>query len=214
MTIDTHTTGTASIVLVLALVSTQSGHAQENASDEGLLEVNVHAGLFIPGDPGLGERPEFNGGVRLTYGLPGSFALGGNLDWVRDRSQFRLAESPVFTSFVDNMFLYSAEIDYTAWGSDRLRYFLGVGVGGATLRKSFDDGGDASQTFLLVPLTTGVKWFNRPVDPSFAFRIDLRDNMIWQGTLGERDRRLGLISRDSRTDHVELSAGVSLLFGR
>lgn len=57
---------------------------------------------------------------------------------------------------------------------------------------------------MLIPLAIGVKWFDRPADPAWGLRVELRDNLIWvEGGAGDTDA----------TNNFEISGGVSFLFG-
>jgi hypothetical protein len=63
---------------------------------------------------------------------------------------------------------------------------------------------DDLRTDFLLPLAMGLKWFNRMDNPSWAIRVDVRDNIIWFESLnGDTDPE----------NNWEISAGFSILFG-
>lgn len=171
-------------------------------------EFNVHAAalrenLFEETGNGLAA------GARLVRNTRSGLSFGGNFDWVRrggvDLGPTFVGQEPTLT-----MLLYSAGIDYVFPSTGRARFFLGAGFGAAT---TMLDGVGAniaeSSTGALIPFGVGVKIYNRPVDPSWAFRIDARDNVIFVNTLTP-----GASETQTEPRHnLEFSAGLSFVFG-
>ncbi len=188
------------------------------------LEVNVHAGLLFFEDPRLSDSTFPAVGARLAYHLPGGLGFGGSLDWERVAVDVQHFVGPpeLFDNdfFTHDIVLYSAEVDYTFNTRGRIQYFVGGGFGGATIRQSakgfLAQGIDAEprrvtyETFFVVPLGAGLKVLNRKTDPSLALRFDARDHILWVGD-SEGDR-VSLI-KDGPMNNIELSAGISFLFG-
>lgn len=175
-------------------------------------ELNLHGGALILDDDfaaSLGEADDTDGivGARFLYNTAPGWGFGANFDWVpAGEIDLRGRDEDVDV----NIFLYSAEVDYTFPSPNRLHFFLGGGVGGATVR--LDDapsGFDDSETDFLVPLAAGIKLFSRTVRQSWAFRAEVRDNIVWRDRFdpdeGERD--------PEATHNIELSGGVSFFFG-
>lgn len=177
-------------------------------------EFNLHGGALIWDDDfasGLGETDDTDGilGLRFVYNTPPGWGFGANLDWI-PAAQIERGPGPGPNDVDINVFLYSAEVDYTFPSPNRLHFFLGGGVGGATVR--LDDapsGFDDSETDFLVPLAAGIKLFSRTVRQSWAFRAEVRDNIVWRDRFdpdeGDRD--------PEATHNIELSGGVSFFFG-
>lgn len=156
-------------------------------------ELNLHAGGLFPDD----EDAEALLGARFTVNRASGWGYGGNFDWV-----------PLDEGSLDadvNLFLYSFEVDYTFDSPNQLRPFIGAGAGAATTKVS--DAADevtTTETDFLLPLAFGFKFFNRLDDPSWAFRVDVRDNLVWfEDEAGDTDV----------SNNWELSAGVSILLG-
>lgn len=175
-------------------------------------ELNLHVGALILDDDfaaALGEADDSDLllGARFLYNTPPGWGFGGNFDWVPAASIEVGGDEDIDV----NVFLYSAEIDYTFPSPNRLHLFVGGGVGAATIALGDEPEGveDDSETNLLVPLAAGLKWFSRTTRQSWAFRAEIRDNIIWQETfdVDERDED------QEATHNLELSAGVSLFFG-
>lgn len=176
-------------------------------------ELNLHVGALVLDDDfaaALGEADDSDLllGARFLYNTPPGWGFGGNFDWVPAASIEVGGDEDIDV----NVFLYSAEIDYTFPSPNRLHLFVGGGVGAATIALGDVPEGveDDSETNLLVPLAAGLKWFSRTTRQSWAFRAEIRDNIIWQETfdVDERDED------QEATHNLELSAGVSLFFGQ
>lgn len=158
-------------------------------------ELNIHAGGLFP------DEGDSNGllGLRMMLHKASGWGFGGNFDWVP-------ISDTGFDEVVDvNLYLYSFEVDYTFQSDNPLRFFVGAGAGAATTRigdapEAIDD----TATDFLLPLALGLKWFNRMDNPSWAIRIDVRDNVIWF------ERANGDTDADN---NWEVSAGFSILFG-
>jgi opacity protein-like surface antigen len=185
--------------LTLALGWTGQALAQEEHYANRPYELNVNAGAHFLDDA---DDTDVGFGARLFMNRPSGFGFGGNFTWILSNADFDGDDFDV------NTYLYSGEVEYTFGAPGQLHPFVGVGIGAATTKVSdlpeeFDD----SDTNLLIPLVAGIKWFNRTNDPNWAFRGDIRDNIIHFS--GDDDADI-----DSETTHNwEVSGGLSLLFG-
>lgn len=160
-------------------------------------ELNIHAGGLFP------DEGDSHGllGTRFMLHKSSGWGFGGNFDWVPISD-----DETRFDEDVDvNTFLYSFEVDYTFRSDNPLRFFAGGGLGAASTRiDDAPDEVDDLQTDFLLPLAIGLKWFNRMDNPSWAIRLDVRDNIIWFERLnGDTDPE----------NNWEISAGFSILFG-
>lgn len=180
-------------VVALAVVATlavaQSARAQGRYIRP--WELNVHAGAFFP-DQLESDDTEMMLGARILVNLLSGWSFGGSFDWVpREIGNDRDL----------NTYLYSGGIEYNFSSQSTTRLFAGAGLGAATTK--FSDASDNldDETDFLVPLAVGIKWFDRPADPSWGIRAELRDNIIWWGP------------GDDPTNNFEISGGVSFLFG-
>jgi len=201
---------TLAIVLTARLATAQSpaSHYHDNN-----YELNLHAGALILDDDfaaSLGEADDTDAilGARFLYNTAPGWGFGANFDWVPAASiDLRGRDDDLDV----NLFLYSAEVDYTFPSPNRLHFFVGGGVGAATISLSDEPEGvdDDSETDVMVPLAAGLKWFSRTTRQSWALRAEIRDNIIWQETFdvdeGDED--------PEATHNLELSAGISLFFG-
>lgn len=177
-------------------------------------EFNLHGGALFLDDEfvaSLGETDDTDGilGLRFLYNTAPGWGFGANLDWV-PAAQVDLGPGAGDEDLDINVFLYSAEIDYTFPSPNRLHLFVGGGVGGATI--SLEDappGVDDSETDFLVPLAVGLKWFSRTTRQSWAFRAEFRDNIIWRDRLDADERD----TDPEATHNLELSGGISFFFG-
>ncbi|MGH7570603.1 MAG: outer membrane beta-barrel protein [Gemmatimonadota bacterium] len=177
-------------------------------------EFNLHAGALFLDDEfasSLGEADDTDGmvGLRFLYNTAPGWGFGANLDWV-PAAQIDLGPSADDEDLDINVFLYSAEVDYTFPSPNRLHLFLGGGVGAATI--SLEDAPsslDDSETDFLVPLAVGLKWFSRTTRQSWAFRAEVRDNIIWRDRF---DTDEGDVDPEA-THNLELSGGISFFFG-
>jgi hypothetical protein len=181
------------------------------------------AALFVAVSPSIargqhslfetGNDTDFLAGLRLARHGESGFGIGGNFDWVfADRVDLPLESGGGNIDF--NVMLYSAEVDYTFPSAGRTNFFIGAGVGGATERVTDipPSGGDESNTNLLVPVFGGFKVHNRSIGPTWAFRVDVRDNLIWRDEFS-----LSEVSSSNGDTEVqnnwEVTAGLSFFFG-
>lgn len=159
-------------------------------------ELNLHAGAFFP-DQGRGDDTEAMFGGRILVNLLSGWSFGGSFDWIpRDERTTGGQDIDV------NTYLYSGGVEYNFHSQSTTRLFLGLGIGAATTKFS-DAPGIDDETDLLVPIAVGIKWFDRPADPGWGIRVELRDNLIWLDRGGDTDA----------TNNFEISGGVSFLFG-
>lgn len=159
-------------------------------------ELNLHAGAFFP-DQGRGDDTEAMIGGRILVNLLSGWSFGGSFDWIpRDEITTGGEDIDVHT------YLYSGGVEHNFSSQSTTRLFLGLGIGAATTKYS-DAPGIDDQTDLLVPIAVGIKWFDRPADPAWGIRVELRDNLIWLDRGGDTDV----------TNNFEISGGVSFLFG-
>jgi hypothetical protein len=182
------------IAVIATLAGARSAHAQGRYIRP--WELNVHAGAFFP-DQLQNDDTELMLGARILVNLLSGWSFGGSFDWV-PRNEIRFGNQDIDI----NTYLYSGGIEYNFSTQSTTRFFAGAGLGAATTKLSdVPENADDSETDLLVPLALGIKWFDRPADPSWGIRAELRDNIIWWG----RD--------DDPTNNFEISGGVSFLFG-
>ncbi|HYO46830.1 MAG TPA: outer membrane beta-barrel protein [Gemmatimonadota bacterium] len=195
----------SAIQVLLCLLSGSGVKAQpdQGTRDSGW-ELNLHAAALRPGlfDESAGAL-QFGG--RLFRNFGNGLSIGANADWARASD---ITLSP-FAGLSASFLLYSAELEYGFRVSPRTVFFLGAGVGAATV--GLDDvpiGAAKSSTGLLVPAGGGIKIHNRATAPSWALRFDVRDNVILLETLAT-DGGVGTEPRHN----VEASLGLSFLFG-
>ncbi len=166
-------------------------------------EVNVH-GATLVGDLFEDSGTALQFGARVLYRTNSGFAFGGNVDWAT-------ADNILIRSGLEelsaNILMYSFEIDYVTRVSPRADFFFGGGLGAATVQ--FDASDVQNSTGTLVPIGGGVKLLNREVDPSWAFRVDVRDNIIVRTVIDPITRA----ENDEARHNWELSAGISFFFG-
>ena len=168
-------------------------------------EFNVH-GATLVGDLFEESGNALQFGARLLYRTNSGLSFGGNFDWATaDNILIRTGLDGLSASIL----MYSFEIDYATRVSPRADFFFGGGIGAATVQ--FDGASDLqSSTGSLVPIGGGIKLLNRPVDPSWAFRVDVRDNIIVRTVVDP----ITQAETDEARHNWELSAGISFLFGR
>jgi hypothetical protein len=182
------------IAVIATLAGAKSAHAQGRYIRP--WELNVHAGAFFP-DQLQNDDTELMLGARILVNLLSGWSFGGSFDWV-PRNEIRFGNQDIDI----NTYLYSGGIEYNFSTQSTTRFFAGAGLGAATTKLSdVPENADDSETDFMVPLALGIKWFDRPADPSWGIRAELRDNIIWWG----RD--------DDPTNNFEISGGVSFLFG-
>ena len=182
------------IAVIASLAGAKSAHAQGRYIRP--WELNVHAGAFFP-DQLQNDDTELMLGARILVNLLSGWSFGGSFDWV-PRNEIRFGNQDIDI----NTYLYSGGIEYNFSTQSTTRFFAGAGLGAATTKLSdVPENSDDSETDFMVPLALGIKWFDRPADPSWGIRAELRDNIIWWG----RD--------DDPTNNFEISGGVSFLFG-
>lgn len=199
------------LLLTVAALTAWTAHAkaQSPASHyaHNNLEANLHAGAFFPDDAVFGrDDADVMVGGRLVYNRPSGWGFGGNFDWVIADSD--LDDGDDGEDIDTNLYLYSAEIDYTFPSRNRIHFFLGAGIGAATL--SYEDAPESldGETNLMIPVAGGFKWFNATNAPSWALRVDVRDNLIFV------DRPDGDGDDESEaTNNFEVSGGISFFFG-
>lgn len=109
--------------------------------------------------------------------------------------------------------LYAFTVDRTFAPSPRVRLALGSGIGGATaswdgLPGPADGTVEESETALLVPVGAGLKFLNRAAGPSWALRLDVRDNLVFQDDVSPSGT-----ARDGLAHMWQGSAGISFFFG-
>lgn len=181
----------STLALGVTLLWTGAARAQETP-----YELNVHVGAFFWDDDVIRDDTDALVGARFMLQYPSGWGWGGNFDWVKaDQIRF-FGEEDIDV----NLYMYSFEIDYTFPSASRLDFFVGGGVGAATLRFTDLPGPDdeESETDALVPLALGLKYGNRPTRPTWAIRGDLRDNIIF--------------FEDETAHNLELSGGASFFF--
>ena len=186
----------AAIALPAVLAVADAAHAQGRYIRP--WELNIHAGAFLP-DQYQSDDTAFLFGGRILVNLLSGWSFGGSFDWV-PREQIDIGGDDDIDI---NTYLYSAGAEYTFASQSSTRVFAGGGLGAATTKFSDAPGLD-DETDFMVPLALGIKIFNRPADPTWGIRAEVRDNIIWfERGGGETDA----------TNNFEISGGVSFLFG-
>jgi hypothetical protein len=187
---------TLAMAVVVTLASADAASAQGRYIRP--YELNIHAGAFFP-DQGRNDDTEVMFGGRILVNLLSGWSFGGSFDWI-PRDEIETGGEDVNV----NTYLYSGGIEYTFSSQSTTRLFVGAGLGAATTKFSDAPENIDDQTDLMVPLAVGVKWFDRPANPSWGIRAELRDNIIWfDDGGGETDA----------TNNFEISGGVSFLLG-
>jgi len=182
------------LALALGMVLAGAGAAQAQGRYIRPYEFNVHAGAFFPDQFQNDDTAPMFGG-RILVNLLSGWSFGGSFDWVpRNIGQ----------NIDINTYLYSGGVEYNFSSQSTTRLFVGAGLGAATTKFSDAPENVEDRTELMVPLAVGIKWFDRPSNPSWGIRADLRDNIIWfEDSGGETDP----------TNNFEISGGVSFLLG-
>jgi hypothetical protein len=186
------------LAAAVALTLAGAGVAQAQGRYIRPYEFNVHAGAFFP-DQFRNDDVEPMFGARILVNLLSGWSFGGSFDWVpRNEIEFGPEDIDIHT------YLYSGGVEYNFASQSTTRLFAGAGLGAATTKFSDAPENVDDQTDLMVPLAFGIKWFDRPANPSWGIRAELRDNIIWfEDGGGETDA----------TNNFEISGGVSLLLG-
>jgi hypothetical protein len=186
------------VALALGALATSAGLAQAQGRYIRPYEFNIHAGAFFP-DQFRNDDTEPMFGGRILVNLLSGWSFGGSFDWVpRNEIEFGPEDIDI------NTYLYSGGVEYTFASQSTTRLFAGAGIGAATTKFSDAPENVDDRTDLMVPLGFGIKWFDRPANPSWGIRAELRDNIIWfEDGGGETDA----------TNNFEISGGVSLLLG-
>jgi hypothetical protein len=182
------------LAAIAVLAGAKSAHAQGRYVRP--WELNVHAGAFLP-DQLQDDDTDLMLGARILVNLLSGWSFGGSFDWI-PRNEIRFGNQDIDV----NSYLYSGGVEYNFSSQTTTRLFAGAGLGAATTKLSdVPENAEDSESHFLIPLAVGIKWFDRPADPSWGIRAELRDNIIWWG----RD--------DDPTNNFEISGGVSFLFG-
>ncbi|MGH7570609.1 MAG: outer membrane beta-barrel protein [Gemmatimonadota bacterium] len=203
-----------------ALVALLAPHAAQAQHD--YWEFNVHGGAFAY-DLGIDDDDDEDNtdtdvlaGLRLARHWENGLGIGVNGDWIfADQFQVPPTEAQPEQDDIDiGLFLWSATADYTFPSAGITNFFVTGGVGGATTR--LGDVGvndeDESQTDLLIPVGIGLKIHNDAEDPSWAVRIDARDNLIWRDDIDVVDPE-PIEGATEWKNNWELSGGISFFFG-
>lgn len=167
----------------LGLLAVQRPAVAQSVEDIRPLEINVHAGTM---NLDVSDDWEVMAGGRVGLTHPSGWGVAGNLDWV---------DSETFDTY-----FYSAEVQLNIRTGIPALMFLAAGVGIANFQ--FDDEADNmrdSTTELATPLAIGLKW-NMSAPPWLAYRIDIRDNIVYPDAVD-----------DDANHNWEISAGVSAL---
>ena len=147
-------------------------------------------------------------GGRLMLQYANGFGWGGNFDWI---SVNEIPTGP--GDDVDlNLYLYSFGLEYTFPTASQLKFLVSSGLGAATFKATDVPGfadDDFSRTDFLLPVGVGLKWFNRPSNPSWALRGDIRDNIIFVDA--DPGDEL-LVGGDDTQNNFEYSGGISFIF--
>ncbi len=199
-----------------ALVALLAPHAAQAQHD--YWEFNVHGGAFAY-DLGIDDDDEDNTdtdvlvGLRLARHWENGWGVGVNGDWIF-ADQFDLPDTAEDDDINVDLYLYYADLSYAFPSAGRANFFLSAGIGGATTRVSDipPDDEDQTNSDLLIPLGIGLKIHNDPDDPSWGFRIDAKDALIWRDDIDIVDPEP--IEDDTEwKNNWELSGGISFFFG-
>lgn len=187
--------------LLLALSSPAHLPAQPGT---GHWELNLHAAAMRPGL--FDESSEaWQVGGRIARNFGNGLFIGASFD----RASSENVTLTPFGELGASLLLYGADLGYQVYLSPRSVFLIGAGAGAATLQIHDAPPGVArSSTGLLVPFGAGMKFQNRAVAPSWAFRFDVRDNVI----LLDRMASDGGMETEPR-HNPEVSLGLSFLFG-
>lgn len=190
--------------------------AGEASAQVSAWEFNLHAGAFqrdLGFDEGDDTDTDFLAGVRLMRHSDNGFGFGGNFDWVF-ADEFELGPGFEDEDVNINIFLYSAELQYTFPTTGPVDFFVGAGIGGMTTQfddlPGADDFLDETETDLLVPIAAGLRFLNDDVNPTWGFRVDGRDNIQFIEDVPDPEEG----DTDTEAENNwELSAGISFFFG-
>ena len=189
----------AILALALGLGWTGSAFAQEEHYGARPWELNLHGSAHFLDDA---EDTDVGAGARILMNMPSGLGFGGSFEYIASN-----VDLDGENDFDVTTYLYSGSVEYTFGASSTLHPFVNAGVGAATVKVSdVPEGFDDSDTFLLIPIGAGVKWFPR-TNASWAIRAEVRDNII--RVSGDDD----LGTDDESTNNIELSGGVSFFFG-
>ena len=170
-------------------------------------EFNVHGATLLD-DLFPESGGSIQAGARLVHTTPWRLTVGGNFDWARTQEVVLGGTGDVSA----DLLLFSGEIGYAAPVSPRTDLMLAAGAGTASVRL-YDVPAGASlleeSSGLLIPVGVGIRFRNRPEEATWAFRGDLRDQVIFLDVV---DPTSGEVDPEPR-HNWEISAGVSLLFG-
>lgn len=182
-------------------------------------EFNVHAGALAY-DLGIDDETDEDNtdtdvlvGLRLARHWANGWGVGLNGDWIfADELPVRFED--IEEDIDVDLYLWSFGLDYTFPSAGIANFFATAGVGGATTRVTDipPNDEDQSQTDLLIPLGIGLKIHNDANDPSWALRIDARDNLIWRDDIDIVDPT-PLEDDTEWRNNWELSGGISFFFG-
>lgn len=182
-------------------------------------EFNVHAGALAY-DLGIDDETDEDNtdtdvlvGLRLARHWANGWGVGLNGDWIfADELPVRFED--IEEDIDVDLYLWSLGLDYTFPSAGIANFFATAGVGGATTRVTDipPNDEDQSQTDLLIPLGIGLKIHNDANDPSWALRIDARDNLIWRDDIDIVDPT-PLEDDTEWRNNWELSGGISFFFG-
>lgn len=172
-------------------------------------ELNGHGAvlvndLFQDGESGLLT------GVRLFHHTASGLAIGGSLGWAQAGST-TLGTGLDAVDTDASLVLYSAELALAVPRRSRTQAVFGGGIGGVST--SFDGGTPGftqNTTGTLVPISFGLLFNNDAQRPTWAFRLEVRDNLI---SVDTRPVTGGPLEEELRSNW-EISAGFSYRFGR
>jgi len=184
-----------------ALPVTSSAQSDWELNGHGAVLVND---LFRDGGSGLLT------GVRLFHHTASGLAIGGSLGWAQAGST-TLGTGLDAVDTDASLVLYTAEVAFAAPRRSRTQALFGAGIGGVST--SFDGGTPGfteSTTGTLVPITFGLLFNNDAERPTWAFRLEVRDNLI---SVDTRPTAGGPVEEELRSNW-EISAGFSYRFGR
>ena len=213
-----HTLKRGMLAAALVLFAATGAYAQDN------WELNLHAGVVQPDlgiDEGEFEDEDDNtdtdlvAGVRLMKHWANGFGLGANFDWAF-LDEIELDPTSEDDDVNVNLYYYSAEVAYTFGANSNLKFSPSIGIGAATTHfddiPGEDDIFDEGSTDLMIPIGLALKWVNDPVDPTWGFRVDGRDNIVFsEQPSDDADDEEATESKAENT--WELTAGVSFFFG-
>lgn len=199
-------------VVLLGLAAPNLARGQESAPSRPL-ELGVDIGAIKFEDPLMNGETHTVLGGRAAYRFSNGVTLGSRIGRTgRDETIEAIGGGRIGIDV--DLWLYGAEVGYVFNPGDRARFSVSGGVGAARFVTRIDAldppmpgviEREIEDTHLLMPLAAGLEIVNRPYDPRFGFRTEVRADLIDVG--GEGRFSVGT------TLNLEATIGVSVFLG-